>query len=127
RLAAEDGVLDVLLAFDPADEPHEVLGVVLLHHSAAGREVAPGDGVVNVAERDRVGPQRLGPDVDLVFERGPSDGRYFGDTAGGIELRDDLVAVDRPESGRVDRVRRAGLDGVPEDLTEGRRARREPG
>jgi hypothetical protein len=41
--AAHHGVFQVFLPLDPADEAHQVLGVVLLHHAATGGIVASGD------------------------------------------------------------------------------------
>ena len=99
----DDGVLDVALVLDPADAADDVLGVVLLDDAAAGRHVALADRGVQLAERDAVGPQVLGPHVDLVFQRHAADDRHVGHARRGVELRGDVELVERPEPARIDR------------------------
>ena len=116
----DDGVFDVVLVLDPADAADDVLGVVLLDDAAAGRHVALGDGGVQLAERDAVGPQVFGPHVDLIFQRRAADDGHVGDARRGVQLRGDVELVERPQPARIDRMLGARLDRVPEDLPERR-------
>ena len=116
----DDRHFDVVFAADPAHAADDVFGVVLLDDPAAGRHIALGDGRIQVAQRDAVGPQRLGAHVDLVFERRAADRSHIGNAGGGVQLRGDVELIEGPQPRRVDRVRGARLDGVPEDLSEGR-------
>src|SRR5262249_47760935 len=115
--------LRVLGGPEPADAADQVLGVALLHDPAADAQVAPGHGVVEVAERDPVGRQVFRPDVDLVLQGRAADRRDLGHAGDRVQLRADVELVQRPQPARIDRPRRAGLDGVPEDLAQGGRVR----
>ena len=102
----DDRVLDVLLVLDPADAADDVLGIVLLDDAAAGRHVALADGRVELAQRDAVGPQVLGPHVDLIFQRRAADDGHLGHARRGVELRGDVELVERPQPAGVDRIAR---------------------
>ena len=123
----DDDVLDVADALDPADAADEVFGVILLDDAAADGQVAAGDGVVQLAERDAPGAQGFGADVDLVFHRQTAEHGDVGDASRGIELRDDVELVERPEFGRIERLGSARLHGVVENLSHGGRVGRQIG
>src|SRR5262249_28997471 len=109
----DDGVLDVPGVLDPTDAADQVLGVVLLHDAAADGRVAARDGLVQLAERQVVGAQGVGIDVDLVFQRRTTDGTDLGHAAHGVDLRPDVILLQGPAATRL---QLAALDRVPEDL-----------
>ena len=118
---ADHGAFDVAFVAQPADAAHDVFGVVLLDHAATGGHVAASHRRIQVAQRDAERAERLGTDINLVFDRHPADRGHVRDAARRVELRRDVELVDRPQPLRIDRPRRIGLDGVPEDLSEGGR------
>ena len=84
---------------------------------AADRRVRPRDGRVDLAEADAVGPELVRVEVDLVLLRGAADGGDLGDARHAVELVADVPVLERPQ---LAEVLAPPLDGVPEDLADGR-------
>ncbi len=117
RIDLDDDVLDVAERANPADAADQIFGVAFLDHAAADGGVRSGDGGVQFAERDAVGAEFVRIDVDLVFDRKAAHRGDLGHAGHGIELIADVPVLDGPEPAEVVAV---ALDGVPEDLPQGR-------
>ena len=122
----DDGVFDILFAFDPADATDDVFGIVFLNDTAAGGHVAFADGRIEVAEGDAVGAQIFGTDVDLIFQRRAADDGDVGHTLRRVQTGGDVELVQGPKFAGIDGVGGIGFDGVPDRFGPAR-WRRGPG
>ena len=117
-IGLDDDLLDVALRRDPADAADNVLGIPLVNHAAADRRIRARDRRVHFSERDAVGSQLERIDVDLIFDRIAADRGDLRDAGDRIELITNGPILQGAEPAEVLPV---PFDGVPEDLTEGRR------
>ena len=108
-----------LAAADQADAAHCHLLVARLHHLRADVVVAALDGGDDLAQRDVVGAELDGIEIDLVLLHEAADARDFGDSGHGVEL-----VLDEPVLHGVKRAAVVGtFDRVPEDLAYAGRIR----
>ena len=114
-LGADDDVLDVTDIFDETEAAHDRPAAARLDDVAADVSVAPRDGVDDGRERDLVGAQACGIDVDLVLPHRAPDAGDFGDAGHRVELVADEPILERSQISQ--RVALA-FDGVPEHVTD---------
>src|SRR5439155_9798160 len=114
-LGADDDVLNVTYALDEAEASNDRPGAARLDDVAADVAVAPQDRVDDGRERDLVGAQPVGVDVDLVLPHRAADARDFRDAGYRVELVADEPVLERSQiSQRVP----LALDRVPVDVTD---------
>ena len=116
-LLAYDDFLQILDCLDETDAADEELDAVLLQHLRADVDVRPPYGVIDVDERDPVGSQLVGMNVDLVLPHVTADAGDLADAFDGIELVAKIPVLDGTQLGEVEAF---PLDGVPIDLTQRR-------
>ena len=121
-LGANDDVLDVTDVLDQTEAADHRPGAARLHDVAADVPVAAQDRIDDGRERDLVGAQAGGIDVDLVLPHRAPDAGDFGDAGHRVELVPDEPILERSQVSQ--RVALA-LDGVPEHVTDAGRVRSE--
>src|SRR6266850_303522 len=93
--SAPDGVLDVPHALDEAQASNDRPGTARFDDVAADVPVAPHDRLDDGRERDLVGAQPVGVDVDLVLPHRAADARDFRDAGHRVELVADEPVLER--------------------------------
>ena len=111
-VGAKRDVLNVLQPANQADAAHHLLGVARLHHLRADVVVAALHRGNHILERNVVGAQLHGIEIDLVLLHESADAGDFGHSGHGVELVLDEPVLDGMQRAAVVRA----LDRVPEDL-----------
>ena len=114
-LLTDDDLLQVFDRLDEADAADEELDAVFLQHLRAHIDVRLAHGLVNVHERDPVGAQFVGVNVDLILLHEAADAGDFAHAFDGVELVAEIPVLDGTQFGEVEAFR---LDGIPKDLAE---------
>ena len=112
-LGADDDVLDVMHVLDQTEPADHRPGPARLDDVAADVAVASHDGVDYGGQRNFVGPQPGGIDVDLVLLDRAADAGDLGDARHGVELVADEPVLD---GAKVPQRIAFPLDRVPEDV-----------
>ncbi len=113
-VGAQRYVFDILESADQADAAHDFFGVANLDHLGADVVVAALHSRDHILERDVVGAQLDGIEVDLVLAHEAAHAGHFSDARNGVEL-----ILDEPVLNRVQGAGVVGpFDRVPEDLPD---------
>jgi hypothetical protein len=121
-LGTDHDLLDVGDVLDEPQSAHDSPRAARLDDVAADVTVAPHDGVDDHRDRDAVGAEALGIDVDLVLPHGAADAGHLRHARHRVEL-----VADEPVLQRAQLAQRlaAALDGVPVDVADAGRVRAE--
>ncbi len=110
-------LLDVFRVGDEPEASDDVLLSAVLQVVAAGDAVVGRNGIDHVLERETVGPQSPGCDVHVVLAYEPAEGRDFGDSLDGFQLRRNEPVLDLAKLTQTVPI---APDYVLVDLTQGR-------
>ena len=111
-VSAQRNIFNVLQSANQADAAHDIFSVADLDHLGADVVVAALNGRHHILERDVVGAQLHGVQINLILLHEAADARDFSHTGHGIELILDEPVLDGVQRAAVIRA----LHRVPEHL-----------
>ncbi len=115
---ADHSLRDVIYRFDQPDASYDRPRAVRLEHVAADVLIAPAHRLHDIAERQVIGSEPVGIDVDLILLNVAADGCDLGDAGNCIQLITNEPVLD---AAKVAERMTVALDRVPEHVAHARR------